>query len=48
MKVGEEVTAKIINFEPDKKRIGLSLKALQEPPKDLPKEENEGEKSFDE
>lgn len=33
IKVGEEVTAKIINFEPSKKRIGLSLKALQEAPK---------------
>lgn len=32
IKVWEEVTAKIINFEPEKKRIGLSLKALQEAP----------------
>ena len=32
VKVGEEVTAKIINFEPQRKRIGLSLKALQEAP----------------
>jgi len=30
VKVGQEVTAKIINFDPKKKRIGLSLKALQE------------------
>lgn len=37
VKVGEEVTAKIINFEPTKKRIGLSLKALQEAPKNAPK-----------
>jgi len=37
VKVGEEVTAKIINFEPTKKRIGLSLKALQEAPKSAPK-----------
>ena len=36
-KVGEEVTAKIINFEPTKKRIGLSLKALQEAPKNVEK-----------
>ena len=43
IKVWEEVTAKIINFEPDKKRIGLSLKALQEPPKDLPKTEEKVE-----
>ena len=34
VKVGEEVTAKIINFEPEKKRIGLSLKALQDAPKE--------------
>ena len=41
IKVGEEVTAKIINFEPDKKRIGLSLKALQEAPKGTVKAEGE-------
>lgn len=34
VKVWEEITAKIINFEPRKKRIGLSLKALQEAPKE--------------
>ncbi len=39
IKVGEEITAKIINFEPEKKRIGLSLKALQEAPADMPKSE---------
>lgn len=33
VKVWEEVKAKIINFEPDKKRIWLSLKALKEEPK---------------
>jgi predicted RNA-binding protein with RPS1 domain len=32
IKVWEEVEAKIINFEPKKKRIGLSLKALQDTP----------------
>lgn len=32
VKVGEEVEAKIINFEPNKKRIGLSLKALTPAP----------------
>ena len=37
VKVGEIVQAKIINFEPKKKRIGLSLKALQEAPKDAKK-----------
>lgn len=41
VKVGEEVTAKIINFEPDKKRIGLSLKALQEAPAKPKKEASE-------
>ncbi|MCH2188314.1 S1 RNA-binding domain-containing protein [Candidatus Gracilibacteria bacterium] len=40
VKVGEEVEAKVINFEPEKKRIGLSLKALQEAPKDAPKKED--------
>lgn len=33
IKVWEEVSAKIINFEPKEKRIGLSLKALVEAPK---------------
>lgn len=37
--VGETVEAKIINFEPKEKRIGLSLKALQEAPKEAKKEE---------
>lgn len=40
VKVGEEVEAKIINFEPKEKRIGLSLKALVEAPaKEETKEE---------
>ena len=39
VKVWEEITAKIINFEPKKKRIGLSLKALQEAPKEETKKE---------
>lgn len=39
IKVWEEVSIKIINFEPDKKRIWLSLKALQEAPKQEKKEE---------
>lgn len=43
IKVGEEVVAKIINFEPEKKRIGLSLKALQEAPADMPKVEEASE-----
>ena len=45
IKVGEEVTAKIINFEPEKKRIGLSLKALQEAPADMPKVEAKKEEA---
>jgi predicted RNA-binding protein with RPS1 domain len=44
VKVGEEVTAKIINFEPKKKRIGLSLKALQEAPEGTVKAKTEEEK----
>ena len=43
IRVGEEVQAKIINFEPEKKRIGLSLKALQEAPKEEVKEKVEVE-----
>lgn len=38
VKVGEEVEAKIINFEPTKKRIGLSLKALQPVPEGMKEE----------
>jgi small subunit ribosomal protein S1 len=48
IKVGEEVTAKIINFEPNKKRIGLSLKALQEAPKgEAKKDEKTEEEKID-
>lgn len=36
--VGENIEAKIINFEPKEKRIGLSLKALQEAPKEAKEE----------
>lgn len=44
VKVGEEVEAKIINFEPKEKRIGLSLKALVEAPaKEETKEEGKAE-----
>lgn len=35
IKVGEEVSAKVINFDPQKKRIGLSLKALQPVPEGM-------------
>lgn len=48
IKVGEEVTAKIINFEPNKKRIGLSLKALQKAPKEAKKTESKKEISEEE
>lgn len=48
IKVGEEVTAKIINFEPNKKRIGLSLKALQKAPKEAQKTETKKETSEEE
>ena len=43
VKVGEMVKAKIINFEPKKKRIGLSLKALQEAPKTTKTEDKKEE-----
>lgn len=45
IKVGEEIQAKIINFEPEKKRIGLSLKALQEAPTEAATEEAKAEKA---
>ena len=48
VKVGEEVTAKIINFEPTKKRIGLSLKALQEAPAKEEKAEEKKEAKTEE
>jgi len=38
VKVGEEVEAKVINFDPKKKRIGLSLKALQPLPEGMKEE----------
>lgn len=43
VKVWEEVKAKIINFDPKKKRIGLSLKALTKAP--AKKEEKETQES---
>lgn len=45
VKVWEEVEAKIINFEPKEKRIGLSLKALVEAPVQEKKEEVKTETS---
>ena len=48
VKVGQEVTAKIINFDPKKKRIGLSLKALQEAPKEEEKKEEAKEEEVKE
>jgi small subunit ribosomal protein S1 len=39
IKVGEDIEAKIINFEPNEKRIGLSIKALTEAPAEEAKEE---------
>lgn len=43
VKVGQETSVKIINFEPNEKRIGLSIKALTEAPKDTAKEESKKE-----
>lgn len=44
VKVGEEVEAKIINFEPTKKRIGLSLKALVPAPEGVKEESKPAKK----
>lgn len=40
IRVGEDISIKIINFEPEKKRIGLSLKALTPKPEWLEEEQN--------
>lgn len=48
VKVWEEIEAKIINFEPKEKRIGLSLKALQEAPKEEAKKEESSEEPKEE
>ena len=45
IKVGEEVEAKIINFEPKAKRIGLSLKALQKAPAKPKKDDSKKEET---
>ena len=39
LKVGEEVTAKIVDFKPEDKKISLSIKAMLEPEKKEEKEE---------
>jgi ribosomal protein S1 len=48
VKVWEEVEAKIINFDPKTKRIGLSLKALQEAPKKEEKKEDKKDEKTEE
>jgi len=42
LKVGEEVQVKVLNVEADKQRLGLSIKALQEAPKDADSNNNGG------
>lgn len=44
VKLGQEVTAKIIAIDPQEHRIGLSLKALQEPPMEDEKKAEKEEK----
>ena len=44
LKIGQEVEAKIITIDAQEHRIGLSLKALMEPPKEDEKEANKEEK----
>ena len=41
LKVGEEVTAKIVDFKPEDKKISLSIKALIEPEKEEKEEKEE-------
>lgn len=45
VKIGQEVEAKIITVDTTEHRIGLSLKALQEPPKEDEKEAEKEEKA---
>lgn len=49
VKVGEEVEAKVINFDPTKKRIGLSIKALTPAPEgsEAPKNTSKEEEAID-
>lgn len=49
VKVGEEVEAKVINFDPAKKRIGLSIKALTPAPEgsEAPKNTSKEEEAID-
>lgn len=41
VKVGQQVEAKVIAIDPDDHRLGLSIKALKEPPKEDEKKEKE-------
>ena len=45
VKVGENVEAKVIAFDPNEKRIGLSMKALNEESVAAPKEEAKEKKT---
>jgi predicted RNA-binding protein with RPS1 domain len=45
IQVGQNVSVKIINFEPNEKRIGLSLKALHEAPAGTNEEVKEEKKA---
>lgn len=44
VKIGQEVEAKVIAIDPDDHRLGLSIKALQEPPKEDEKTAEKTEK----
>lgn len=44
VKIGQEVEAKVIAIDPDEHRLGLSVKALMEPPKEDEKEAEKIEK----
>ncbi len=40
LKIGEEVNVKVLHNDPEQRRIGLSMKELEETPVELPKENN--------
>ena len=41
MKIGQEITAKVVDFKPEEKKISLSIKALATESEETAKEETE-------
>lgn len=47
LKIGQEITAKVIAIDPEDHRLGLSVKAIQEPPMEDEKAQTESEATTD-